>query len=187
MNKTECIKLYKLNFMAICCALGLFAKSIVNPFANVITEALHIPGGISTGFSLMFLVVAAEMVQLKRSGTLMGFVQGMLALALGRIGSMGILTPLGYLAPGIMIDIVYHFMRKRKSSCFERVVLANAAAAIAASIAANMIVFHLRGPVLLLYCCVSATSGSIYGVLASEIVNRVKSAVNHCKMTWGEL
>ena len=187
MNKTECIKLYKLNFMAICCALGLFSKSIINPFANIITEALHIPGGISTGFSLMFLVIATELVQLKRCGTLMGFVQGMLALALGRIGSMGILSPLGYIAPGIMIDIIYHFMSKKKNNSFERVVLANASAAVAASIAANMIVFHLRGAVLLLYLCVSATSGSIYGVLASEIVNRVKSAVNHCKMTWGEL
>ena len=78
-------------------------------------------------------------------------------------------------------------MSKKKNNSFERVVLANASAAVAASIAANMIVFHLRGPVLLLYLCVSATSGSIYGVLASEIVNRVKSAVNHCKMTWGEL
>ena len=182
MNKTECIKLYKLNFMAICCALGLFAKSIINPFANVITEALHIPGGISTGFSLMFLVVAVELVQLKRSGTLMGLVQGMLAMALGRIGSMGILTPLGYIVPGIIIDIIYHFQGKWRCTCFERVVAANASAAIGASIAANLIVFHLRGPVLLLYLCVSATSGSIYGILASEVVNRVKNAINHMKV-----
>lgn len=55
--KMECIKLYKLNFMAICCILGLIVKKILNPFANVITEALHIPGGVSTGFSIMFLVV----------------------------------------------------------------------------------------------------------------------------------
>lgn len=70
--KMECIKLYKLNFMAICCILGLIAKKILNPFANVITEALHIPGGVSTGFSIMFLVVAVELLQVKKSGTLMG-------------------------------------------------------------------------------------------------------------------
>ena len=55
-------RLSKLNFMALCCVLGLFTKKLINPLANVITEALHIPGGISTGFSIMFLVVAAEVV-----------------------------------------------------------------------------------------------------------------------------
>ena len=48
--------------MAFCCVLGLVTKKLINPMANVITEALHIPGGISTGFSLMVLVIAAEIV-----------------------------------------------------------------------------------------------------------------------------
>ena len=45
--------------LALCCDLGLFAKRIIAPVANVITDSLHIPGGIGTSFSLMFLVVAA--------------------------------------------------------------------------------------------------------------------------------
>ena len=59
-------KLAKLNFMALCCVLGMFTKKIINPFANVITEILHIPGGISTGFSIMFLVIATEVVKGKQ-------------------------------------------------------------------------------------------------------------------------
>ena len=56
-------KLAMLNFMALCCVLGMFTKKLINPFANIITEALHIPGGISTGFSIMFLVIATEVVK----------------------------------------------------------------------------------------------------------------------------
>lgn len=166
-------KLNMLIFMALCCTLGLFVKKLVNPLANVITEALHIPGGISTGFSIMFLVVAAEIVRMKRSGTMMGAVQGFLALALGRIGSMGILAPLGYLVPGMTIDIVYSLQKYLKLSRTERMVLANALAAMMASVTANVLVFHLRGPVLWLYLCVSLTSGSIYGFLGSAIAVRL--------------
>lgn len=164
-------KLTMLNFMALCCALGLFTKKIINPFANVITETLHIPGGISTGFSIMFLIIAAEIVREKYCGTMMGTVQGFLALALGRVGSMGLFMPIGYIVPGIAIDLVYFIMNK--STRTERMVFANALAAFMASLTANVIVFHLRGPVLWLYLGVSATSGTCYGFLGSMIISRV--------------
>ena len=166
-------KLQMLNFMALCCTLGLFVKKLVNPLANVITEALHIPGGISTGFSIMFLVIATEIVRMKRCGTMMGTVQGFLALALGRIGSMGVLAPLGYIVPGMAIDVSYWIAKHLKLSRTERMIFANALAAFMASVTANVIVFRLSGPVLWLYLCVSATSGSIYGVLGSVIVARM--------------
>lgn len=166
-------KLNMLIFMALCCTLGLFVKKLINPLSNVITEALHIPGGISTGFSIMFLVVATEVVMMRRSGLLMGTVQGFLALALGRIGSMGILAPLGYIVPGATIDFVYFLQKYLKLSRTERMVLANGLAAVMASVTANVLVFHLQGPVLWLYLCVSLTSGSIYGYLGSLIVVRL--------------
>lgn len=165
-------RLTKLNFMALCCVLGLVCKKLVNPFANLVTEVLHIPGGISTGFSIMFLVIAAEIVQIKHSGTLMGAVQGFLALALGRIGSMGILMPIGYIVPGMAIDLIYYLQNVLKCSRTERMVFANALAAVMASVTANIIVFHLRGPILWLYLCVSAMSGTLYGFLGSAIVTR---------------
>lgn len=166
-------KLTMLNFMALCCVLGLFTKKLINPFANVITEALHIPGGISTGFSIMFLVIAAEIVREKYCGTMMGTVQGFLALALGRVGSMGILMPLGYIATGVAIDLVYYLQKNVKCSKTDRMVFANALAALMASVTANLLVFHLSGPVLWLYLGVSATSGTCYGFLGSAIVTRL--------------
>lgn len=175
-------RLSMLNFMALCCVLGLVVKKLVNPFANVITEVLHIPGGISTGFSIMFLVIAAEIVQMKQAGMMMGAVQGFLALALGRVGSMGILAPIGYIVPGMAIDLVYFLQRYVKCSQTERMVFANALAAVMASVTANLIVFHLRGPVLWLYFSVSATSGTIYGFLGSAVVTKMSAVCYQYQM-----
>ena len=186
-------RLSKLNFMALCCVLGLFTKKLINPFANVITESLHIPGGISTGFSIMFLIIATEIVWndsfgkqnqrddrkqipsrlVKHCGILMGLVQGFLALCLGRVGSMGLLAPIGYIVPGIAIDLIYYLGNRFGFQRTERMVFANALAAVMASVIANIIVFSLRGPVLWLYLCVSATSGTMYGFLGVAVAGRL--------------
>ena len=165
-------KLTKLIFMALCCVFGLLAKKLINPFANLITDNLHIPGGISAGFSLMFLVIAAELVQLPHCGAMMGAVQGALALIAGRVGSMGALMPLGYLLPGLAIDIVYGFTHKLSTE--ERMCFANMFAAVTASLTANLIVFRLWGAVLGLYLAVSAVSGLLWGLLGTVLVKRVK-------------
>lgn len=193
-------RLVSLNFMALCCVLGLFTKKLINPLANVITESLHIPGGISTGFSIMFLVVATEVVRggacddgrrrtvmairsgssrasensWKSCGALMGAVQGFLALCLGRIGSMGLLAPIGYFMPGVAIDLVYKLGDRFGFDRTERMVFANALAAVMASVTANVIVFRLWGPVLLLYLCVSAASGTIYGFLGAAVAGKLQ-------------
>ena len=171
--------------MALCCVLGLFTKKLINPLANVITESLHIPGGISTGFSIMFLVVATEVVRggsrkepWRFCGSLMGAVQGFLALCLGRIGSMGLLAPLGYFMPGVAIDLIYDLSHRFDFDRTERMVFANALAAVMASVTANVIVFRLWGPVLLLYLCVSALSGTVYGFLGTMIAGRLTRALS---------
>ena len=48
------LNLRQLIFMALCCDLGLFAKKLILPAANLVTDVLHIPGGIGTSFSLLF-------------------------------------------------------------------------------------------------------------------------------------
>ena len=53
-------------------------------------------------------------------------------------------------------------------------VLANAAAAPCAAMTANLIVFRLRGPALLLYLCVSAVTGTVAGLLGAELVRRLE-------------
>ena len=171
-------RLFAQNVMALCCILGMISKKILNPFANVITEALHIPGGISTGFSIMFLVIGTELVRQAYCGTKMGTVQGFLALALGRVGSMGALSPLGYILPGLAIDLIYRLPVCRRASRTTRMMLANSLAAVTASITANLIVFHLPGTVLWLYLCVSMLCGSLYGILAAGIAARLDAVFN---------
>ena len=166
-------KLKRLIFMALCCDLGLFTKRFISPGANIITDFLHIPGGISTGFSIMFLIIAAELIQTPRCGVMMGTVQGFLALIMGRVGSMGLFSPIGYIMPGLAIDLVYYLCRSPLISRTDRMVLANGLAAVSASVTANLIVFHLQGPVLWLYLCISATSGSLYGILGAAIAARI--------------
>lgn len=177
-------KLVKLNFMALCVVLGILSKKLINPFANLITESLHIPGGVSTGFSIMFLVVAVEIIHFSsydsksgwedKCGLLMGTVQGFVSLALGRVGSMGILMPIGFMATGAAIDVIYMLSDYFAFSVRERMTLANSFAALMASVTANLIVFHLQGPVLVLYLSVSAVSGMIYGMMADTVAVRIK-------------
>lgn len=163
--------------MALCCDLGLFSKKLVAPAANIITEVLHIPGGIATGFSLMFLVIAAAIIPAFGCGTLMGVVQSVIALAMGMGGSMGILAPVGYILPGLAMDMVLLIFRKNSLDLSLGIMLSSVAASLTACFTANLIVFRLFGMPLLLYASVAACSGAIYGVLAVELVKRLKPVI----------
>lgn len=77
----EKIKLKHLIFMALCCDFGLFTKKLIAPAVNLITDALHIPGGIGTSFSLMFLIVAAFLMPYRGSAGIMGMVQSVIAFS----------------------------------------------------------------------------------------------------------
>ena len=78
--------LRNLLFLTICCDLGLFSKRLIAP-ANILTDFMRIPGGIGTSFSLMFIIVAAELVPIFGCATLMSIIQSMIALSLGMVGS----------------------------------------------------------------------------------------------------
>ena len=166
-------RLRTLVFLALCCDLGLFSKRLISPAANLITGFLHIPGGIGTSLSLMFLVIAAVMVERFGCAAIMGAVQSVLALAFGMAGSMGALAPISYIVPGLVIDLLLAVTRKSPLSQRDRVTLANAVAAPCAAMTANLIVFHLHGAALLLYLCVSATSGTIFGLAGGSLAGRL--------------
>ena len=167
-------KLRRMIFLALCCDLGLFTKRLIAPAANILTDFLHIPGGIGTSFSLMFLVIAAMLTPSFGSGTLMGAVQSVIALSLGMVGSMGALSPLGYIVPGFVIDCVMVLSRKIDLGDDLTMLLANMLSAASASLTANIIVFRLSGVVLLLYVSVALTSGAICGVLGGSLVPRLR-------------
>ena len=170
-------RLRTLIFLALCCDLGLFAKRLIAPAANLITDALHIPGGIGTSFSLMFLVVGAMLVQKPGCAALMGLVQSVLALSFGMAGSMGALSPIGYIVPGLLIDGVVFLGGRRSGDRAVTAMAANMLGALAACLTANAIVFRLRGIPLLLYAALALFSGAVCGLLADKLVERIRPLI----------
>ena len=160
--------------MALCCDLGVFAKKLIVPAANILTDSLHIPGGVGTAFSLMFIIVAAVFVPRFGSATLMGAIQSGIALCMGTVGSMGALAPLGYIVPAFIIDCILFAARKVKLSRAVSVVTANMAASVAACLVANTIVFHLHGLVLALYASVAAFSGALCGAIGCSAADKLE-------------
>lgn len=169
-------RLRRMLFLALCCDFGLFAKQLIAPLANIVTDALHIPGGVGTAFSLMFVVIASALVSRFGCASLMSAVQSLLAIALGRVGSMGILSPIGYIVPGIAIDLI--LLLTKRLPHMDRMVLANTAASACAALTANAIVFHLKGTPLALYLCVASVSGAFCGLLGARMVPLIRRAVS---------
>ena len=139
-------------FMALCCDLGFFSKKLISPVAHLITGFLHIPGGVSTSFSLMFLVIAAALMP--------------------TFGS-----PIGYILPCLAIDLILFAFRKITNHTSAGIILASIAASVTACLTTNMLVYRLWGIVLLLYVFVSAVSGALCGVLAVSLVNRLRPVI----------
>ena len=170
------LRLNQLIYMALCCDLGIVAKKMIVPVANLVTDALHIPGGIGTSFSLMFVVVGAVLTGQFGSGALMGIIQSGIALALGNTGSLGVLAPIGYVIPGLAIDVVLWALRQRSMST--AVMAACIAGPLAASLTANFLVFRLHSVPLLLYLCVACTTGAICGLVAIPLLERLCPLLN---------
>ena len=170
--------LRNLLFLTLCCDLGLFSKRLISPAANILTDFMRIPGGIGTSFSLMFLVIAAELVPVFGCASLMALVQSLTALALGMVGSMGILSPIGYIVPGIVIDLLFLLSRKTGLGTDLTLMTANMLGAASAGITANLLVFRLPGMPLALYVAVALASGAVCGCFAGVLVKRLRPVVS---------
>ncbi len=146
--------------------------------ANIVTESLHIPGGIATSFSLMFLIVAASVLDVSGCATLMSVVQSMLAFAFGMVGSMGALAPIGYILPGIAVDICLYISKKYSSLEFG-ILSSSLLSSVCACLTANLIVFNLSGIVLAVYVSVAATSGAICSLLTIALIKRLSPLIKN--------
>ncbi len=164
-------------FMALCCDCGLIAKKLISPFADLITESLHIPGGIATGISLMFIIVPAASFRIFGCATLMSVIQSVLALSFGMVGSMGALAPIGYIIPGIVIDLCL-FLFRRSASPSSGILAASIAASVSAALTADILVFRLYGIALCVYIAVAATTGAVCSLPASVLAGRISSYIS---------
>ena len=130
------------------------------------------------GIIAVLIVVAAELVPIFGCATLMSIIQSMIALSLGMVGSMGILSPIGYIVPGIVIDLIFLLSRKTGLGTDLTLTIANMLGAAAASLTANLIVFHLPGVPLALYIVVALASGAVCGSFAGVLAKRLRPVVS---------
>ena len=164
-------------FMAMCCVMGMFSKGIILPVSDMVTAAVGTPGGIATSFSLMFLAIGARLCSVPFAGTLMGVVQGFLAMSLGMTGSMGALAPIGYIIPGIVIDICYFIIKKINITSLKPVPATNGLAAVSAAVFKNSVSYRIGGPLLALYLLVALASGILFGVLGMMLLKILKPVI----------
>ena len=159
----------QLLILTFCMVAGFVAKRVVMPFTAILTDFVRIPGGsLATGFALAFLVIGVSLVPVRGAGTLMGFVQGAMALFLGMSGYQGALALVTYTLPGLVIDLCAAVMKERDVLYFMLTcVLSNTACALFS----NALVFHLHGLSLLLWVLMGALSG-IAGGLAAGLHRR---------------
>lgn len=167
-------QLRDLILLALFADIGFVSKRLISPLANILTDLLRIPGGIGTAFSLMFLVIGAYLVRRRYAAAVMGLIQCVLALSLGMTGAMGALSPIGYLIPGIVIDLVFMLCDRLDPDPFITLAAANMAGSAAASITANFIVFRLRGAVLCLYVLTGMICGGVCGMIADILIRRLR-------------
>ena len=167
--------LSELLIMVVFCAAGVFCKKLINPLANAITDSLHVPGGISTAVSLMFLVIAAGITKRRWSASAMGLMQASVALAMGSMGSMGFLLPVSYIVPGVVIDIVMLAGEKIHFSMRVRAFIANILSSVSAALFADIVVFHLPAKPLMVYLCLATLTGSVCGYLAGSVISLIEN------------
>ena len=106
----------------------------------------------------------------------MGALQSGIALALGATGSLGALSPIAYMIPGIAIDLVFLLLRRAKKET--AVMAACIIAPLTASLTANALIFQLKGVVLLLYAGIACSTGALCGLIAIPLIERLLPVVN---------
>ena len=173
--RTEGSLMRALSVMIICVFCGIIAKKLLNPFANAATTALHVPGGISTGVSLMFLVIASVITKRKWCASAMGITQAGAALTLGSVGSMGILMPLAYLIPAAVIDLIMLLPENEIITVRLKAFAANILSSVSAAVFADLAVFRLPVKALTVYLLLAALTGAVCGFAAGGAGIRLRN------------
>jgi len=165
----------QLTMLTFCLLLGLVAKRIVSPLLNVLTDFFRIPGGsAAVGFSLAFLVIGRELVPVFGAATAMGFIQSLLAIALGMSGYQGVLAVFSYTLPGLIIDVTALLMKGRGLPYF---LCASILGCLSSSVLSNILIFHLSGIALALWLLMAACSGVVGGWCAYLLFGKVEKII----------
>ncbi|WP_066499078.1 ECF transporter S component [Abyssisolibacter fermentans] len=162
--------MFDLVIIAMMAALGIATKSVIVPLIHIVTSSLYIPGGvIAGGFYMLWIVMSVGITRKRGAATLTAFVQAIMVIAMGSIGTHGIMSLITYSLPGLAADIVFLFSKK-KNYTIVHFFTAGAAANLAGTFLSNLVFFRLPLIPLLLSVSSGALSGGIGGLIAYKIV-----------------
>jgi ABC-type thiamin/hydroxymethylpyrimidine transport system permease subunit len=165
---------FDLIIIAIVAALGVAIKPVIVPLVHIITGPLFIPGGaVAGGFYMMWIVIGAGLVGKRGAATLIALVQAILVIAVGAIGTHGILSIVTYVVPGLAVELVLLLSRQKFDSIFS-CFFAGMAANIAGTVLSNFVFFKLPLVPLVLTMSAGALSGALGGLLAFVIIKSFK-------------
>lgn len=146
-------------------AVGIAVKPIVGPISKFISTPLGIPGGsLAGGFYMMWLVLAITIVNKKFTGSVFGILQAALVLLVGMAGKQGAFSLISYTLPGIIADLLFHLIKRRKR-LFTHITL-SMAANITGSLATALFFFHLPAVMVVANFALAAASGIMGGYLS---------------------
>jgi energy-coupling factor transport system substrate-specific component len=166
--------IFQLILMALMAAFGIAAKPVITPLVHLITGPLFIPGGsIAGGFYMMWLVLGAGLVKKTGAGTLIGLVQALMVIAIGFMGSHGILSIVSYTLPGVAVDFVFLFSRRKQYQLLHYV-MGGLAANVTGTMMTNLMFFRLPGVTVLFVLFSAALSGALGGILAYGLIKAMK-------------
>jgi len=160
-------------YLAAFAALGLAIKPLVTPLVHIISAPLMIPGGsLAGGFYMMWLGMAVAVVRIPGAALLVGLVQAVVMLS-GFFGSHGVASVLSYGLPGLAVEIVARFFRRREGLLPQT--LFCIAANLAGTVVVALLVMRLTTIPALIALSSAVLSGLIGGGLAHHLLLRLKS------------
>ncbi len=172
-NLTSHFTVFELVLLSFMAALGIAIKPFIMPLVYFISTPLLIPGGsLAGGFYMLWIILGAALINKPLSASIIGFMQAIMVMITGTVGSHGILSIIIYIIPGIMVDIVVFIFRKsedKKFMMFISCILAN----VSGLLLTNIIIYNLPLIPLITSITVGAVSGGIGGLISFNIYTKL--------------
>jgi hypothetical protein len=159
-------------YLAAFAALGLAVKPLVTPLAHLVSTPLMIPGGsLAGGFYMMWLGMAVAVVRIPGAALLVGLVQAVVMLS-GFFGSHGVASILSYGLPGLAVEILARFFRRREGLLPQTLFCVGAN--LTGTIVVAVVVMRLAMIPALIALTAAAFSGLLGGGLAHQLLRRLR-------------
>ena len=153
--------------------IGIAIKPLVSPLSKLLSTPLMVPGGSFTGgLYMLWMVLAVLIVRKRGTGTLYGFLQALIVMAIGLRGNQGLLSLVSYTLPGILVDLACLLLRRPEwlSTHLILCALANMAGALVVAV----LLFHHPLPFIAVILGMSFVSGCLGGALSYGIYKTIQ-------------